>query len=99
MTVEQTLAELVRIDSVSSRSNAEMVSYLSTRVEAAGFSVRHFPYADGRGVEKTNMVAIAGASSFDVNIELALVGHTDVVPFDAKWTNALSLTERDGKLY
>src|SRR5690606_23839988 len=29
----------------------------------------------------------------------ALVGHTDCVPFDPAWTEALALTERDGKLY
>jgi acetylornithine deacetylase len=30
---------------------------------------------------------------------LALVGHTDTVPYDAGWTEATTLTERDGKLY
>jgi acetylornithine deacetylase len=32
-------------------------------------------------------------------IELALVGHTDTVPFDPAWAEALTLTRRDGKLY
>jgi acetylornithine deacetylase len=30
---------------------------------------------------------------------LSLVGHTDTVPYDPNWNEALKLTERDGKLY
>ena len=30
---------------------------------------------------------------------MALVGHTDTVPFDPAWAEALTLTEREGKLY
>jgi acetylornithine deacetylase len=32
-------------------------------------------------------------------VELALVGHTDTVPYDPNWSEATNLTERDGKLY
>jgi len=32
-------------------------------------------------------------------VELALVGHTDTVPYDPSWSEALQLTERDGKLF
>jgi acetylornithine deacetylase len=32
-------------------------------------------------------------------VELALVGHTDTVPFDPAWTDALQLVEVDQKLY
>ena len=102
MTVEQTLAELVRIDSVSARSNAAVISYLSTRAQSLGLRVQTFPYTDERGVEKVNMVALAGSDSSDLEkteVELALVGHTDTVPFDPAWADALRLTERDQKLY
>lgn len=100
MTVEETLAELVAINSVSSRSNAEIISYLATRARAAGFGVKEFPYKDENGVMKTNMIALAGASiSDEITADLALVGHTDTVPFAGSWTDALELTERDGKLY
>jgi hypothetical protein len=34
-----------------------------------------------------------------LDVELALVGHTDTVPFDPNWSEATNLTERDGKLY
>jgi acetylornithine deacetylase len=100
MTVEQTLAELVAIDSVSIRSNAEMVDYLASRAIAAGFAVKRFPYTDERGVSKINLIALSGGEMSDqIEAELALVGHTDTVPFEASWTEALNLTERDGKLY
>ncbi|HEX8920066.1 MAG TPA: acetylornithine deacetylase [Pyrinomonadaceae bacterium] len=102
MTVEQTLAELVRIDSVSARSNAEIINLLATRAQTLGFRVKTFPYTDERGVEKVNMVAVAGDCSSTlekIEVELALVGHTDTVPFDPAWADALRLTERDGKLY
>lgn len=100
MTVQQTLAELVAIDSVSSRSNIEIVNYLSQRCEAIGLRVQRFPYADESGVEKINLIALAGAEFEGTpQVELALVGHTDTVPYDPSWTAALNLTEREGKLY
>ncbi|HEY0385107.1 MAG TPA: acetylornithine deacetylase [Pyrinomonadaceae bacterium] len=100
MTVEETLRELVRIDSVSARPNAEIINYLAARMERNGFSVRRFAYTDERGVEKMNMVATLGPNSSDEMVELALVGHTDTVPYDAQaWPTALQLTEREGRLY
>ena len=100
MTVEETLSELVAINSISANSNAGMISYLAARVEAAGFRVKKFPYTDERGVEKVNLVALAGAAADDeMDAELALVGHTDTVPFASSWTDALVLREREEKLY
>jgi acetylornithine deacetylase len=98
--IKQILAELVRIDSVSSRSNAEIIEYLERRCEAMNLVTRRFPYNDDHGVEKYNMIALAGTDfSDDTAVELALVGHTDTVPYDPNWTDATNLTERDGKLY
>ena len=100
MDVKQTLSELVRIDSVSARSNREIADYLAARCERLNFRVRRFPYSDERGVEKVNLVACAGWSADgESEVELALVGHTDTVPFDPGWDEALKLTERDGRLY
>ena len=94
--IKEILADLVRIDSVSSRSNAEMVAYLERRCEALGLITRRFPYSDEHGVEKINLIALTQ----DVEeVELALVGHTDTVPYDPNWAEATNLTERDGKLY
>jgi acetylornithine deacetylase len=58
--------------------------------------VTEFPYTDDRGVEKRNLVA---QTSTGDAVELALVGHTDTVPFDPAWTEALHLTEKDGRLF
>jgi acetylornithine deacetylase len=100
MKAAQTLAELVRIDSVSSRSNLEIISYLAARAEALGMCARLFPYTDESRVKKFNLVCVPPSVDAErMEVELALVGHTDTVPYDAAWTEALALTEREGKLY
>ena len=95
--IKETLAQLVRIDSVSSRSNTEIIEYLERRCAAMKLVTRRFPYRDEHGLEKLNLIATTGADVTDV--ELALVGHTDTVPYDPNWTEATNLTERDGKLF
>ena len=103
MSVQQTLADLVAIDSVSARSNAAIISYLNDRCERLGFQTQQFPHVDENGDEKINLVASKAPSSLPVagafQIELALAGHTDTVPYDSNWKEALALTERDGKLF
>jgi acetylornithine deacetylase len=100
MTVETTLADLVAIDSVSSRSNAEIIAYLKTRCAARGLSIKTYSHLDDLGVEKINLVARTEDSQTEVcATELALVGHTDTVPYDPNWNEALQLTERDGRLF
>lgn len=100
MTVQKTLAELVVIDSVSANPNAPIIEYLENRCVAAGFSSKRFSYIDENGSEKINVVALAGGSLNDpIEAELALIGHTDTVPYDPNWTEATTLTEGDGKLY
>ena len=100
MTAKETLSQLVHIDSVSSRSNAGIISYLAKRCEAIGLLLRHLPYTDDAGVEKLNLIALAGVESAKAaEVELALVGHTDTVPYDPAWKDATNLVEQDGKLY
>jgi len=96
MTVEQTLADLVAIDSVSSRSNAAIIGYLQQRCEKRGLAVETYPQTDPNG---ETMINLAARSSNQPHIELVLVGHTDTVPYDPAWSEALKLTERDGKLF
>ena len=95
MTVQETLADLVAIESVSSRSNSEIIDYLQRRCERAGFAVKRFTYNDGN--EKINLLATKGGDQSYA--ELALVGHTDTVPYDPNWIEATTLTENDGKLF
>lgn len=90
------LAALVGIDSVSSKPNAPVVDHLQKVVEGLGLRTRRIPYTDEAGVEKVNLLA---ATRFDAPPALALVGHTDTVPFDPAWAQALCLDEQDGRLY
>ena len=102
MNVERTLAELVSIDSRSSRTNIEVINYASARAERMNLRVRLSSYRDASGVEKFNMVAATASphsTADDADVELVLVGHTDTVPFDPAWTEALTLSARDGRLY
>src|SRR5258708_9291073 len=103
MTVQETLKDLVAIDSVSQRSNAEIISYLARRCEAAGLMITQLPYLDDHGIEKINLVAQTSvhdsAAEANSTLELALAGHTDTVPYDPAWIEALRLTENDGKLF
>ena len=98
--INETLAELVGINSVSSHSNAEIIEYLERCCEEIGLVTQRFPYRDEHGLEKINLIALAGTEfSETTEVELALVGHTDTVPFDPHWIDATHLTQRDGKLY
>jgi acetylornithine deacetylase len=93
--LQQTLKELVAIDSTSTRSNAEVISYLEGRLQPLGFGCQRHAYRDEQGQEKINLLCLRGEG----RPELALVGHSDCVPFDAGWTRALELTLEGGKLY
>lgn len=91
-----TLAELVALDTTSARTNVPLIAYAQEKLEAAGFSAERHRYTDDAGVEKVNLIAVRGGAG---RAQLALVGHTDCVPYDVAWTDALKLTEKDGKLY
>lgn len=90
-----TLRELVAIDSSSHRSNAPIIDLLDSRLRALGFRTEPHAYVDDAGQKKINLIATRGEG----RPELALVGHSDCVPFDDAWTDALVLTERDDKLF
>ncbi len=96
MDLVETLRQLVAIDSTSSRSNLPVLDWLEPRVRGLGFETRRMTWLDAAGVEKGNLVGRLGP---DAPGGLALVGHTDCVPFDADWGEALSGAVRDGKLY
>lgn len=89
------LRTLVAVDSTSTRSNLPMLDALERVLAPLGGRVERQRYVDGAGVEKANLLVQVGQGL----PELALIGHSDCVPFDAGWIDALALTERDGKLY
>jgi acetylornithine deacetylase len=90
------LQALVAIDSTSSRSNLPVLDVLEREVRAAGFETRRAAWRDAAGVEKANLVCRRGP---DTAGGLALVGHTDCVPYDGDWKQALAGEVRDGRLY
>jgi len=87
--------ELVAIDSTSARSNLPVLDVLEREARALGFETRRQPWHDAAGVEKANLVCRRGP---DAPGGLALVGHTDCVPFDPEWKEALAGTVRNGRL-
>ena len=92
------LLDLVAIPSVSQMSNEAVVEYASRFFDRSRWNVERHPYPDAAGVEKINLVATtrggqAGAA------ELALVCHTDTVPYNGDWKEAVHPVVRNGKLY
>lgn len=97
---QELLARLVAFDTVSDRSNTEMVEHLASHVRSLGFEIKIDTISDPHGVSKSNLVCTAGPSAREgLHEGLAFVGHTDTVPYDPAWKEALTLTERDGKLF
>jgi acetylornithine deacetylase len=96
--LRSTLADLVGIDSTSARSNAAIIDYLDARLSSMGFTSQRLAYVDDAGVEKVNLVGVAGGPR-SARAELALVAHTDCVPFDPDWKEALTLTEKNDCFY
>ncbi len=90
------LRSLVAIDSTSSRSNLPVLDRLEAEARALGFDTRRATWVDASGVEKGNLVCRRGP---DAPGGLALVGHTDCVPFDPEWKEALAGAERDGRIW
>jgi acetylornithine deacetylase len=91
----QVLRELIAIDSTSTRSNGPVLDVLERHARGLGFSTRRLSWTDEAGVPKANLIAHRGSEQGG----LALVGHTDCVPFDASWDGALKPSEEGGKLY
>jgi acetylornithine deacetylase len=90
------LQALVRIDSTSTRSNGHVLDLLEDEVRPLGFDTRRVRWTDADGVPKENLICRRGPEHAG---GLALVGHTDCVPFDPDWAEALSGVERDGAVH
>jgi len=90
------LRELVGIDSTSARPNRPVLDLLEGEARRLGFDTRRSTWLDAAGVEKGNLICRMGP---EAGGGLALVGHTDCVPFDPEWKEALSAEVRDGRLY
>ncbi len=90
---EKILLDLVAIPSVSTMSNRPVIEYAEKHLN--GWKISRYPYRDAAGVEKINVVAMTRLGI----AELALVCHTDTVPYDPEWAEAVQPVIRRGKLY
>ena len=96
MDLGATLKALVAVDSTSARSNGPIIDLLEHEAKALGLETRRMKWKDANGVDKFNLVCRRGP---DQPGGLALVGHTDCVPFDHDWKDALAAVEKDGRIY
>lgn len=88
------LARLVAFDTVSAKSNRELIDWIAAYLAAFGVTAEIVPGPDG----KANLHAVIGPR---VDGGVVLSGHTDVVPVEGQsWTtDPFTLTERNGRLY
>jgi len=92
------LVDLVAIPSVSSMSNRAVIEYAIQYLDRSDWLTNMHCYHDGTGTEKLNLVATAKQNSSEI-AQLALVCHTDTVPFDPAWNEAVRPVVRDGRVY
>ena len=95
--LEETLRALVAFDTTSCLPNGKLIDWIEPRLTALGFRCERQHYPDDAGVEKVNLLAFTHGPG-DVP-ELALVGHTDCVPYYSGWDEALTLNRKDDRLY
>jgi acetylornithine deacetylase len=96
--VTEILLDLVAIPSVSSMSNEPVIKYALSSLDPDSWTIHLHKYWDPAGVDKTNLVATT-RSLANASPELAFICHTDTVPYEASWHEAIHPVIRDGKLY
>jgi acetylornithine deacetylase len=92
------LLDLVAIPSVSAMSNQPVIDYVTGRLSPRQWQVETSSYRDASGIAKTNLVALT-RNAVGNHAELAFVCHTDTVPFQADWAEAVNPALRDGRIY
>jgi acetylornithine deacetylase len=97
-TVTELLLDLVAIPSVSAISNRPAIEYAAKLLHPDLWNIAVHRYRDGAGVEKENLVATTCDAAGSM-AELTFVCHTDTVPYDANWDEAIHPVIRDGRLF
>ncbi len=89
------LGHLIAFDTVSSKSNLELIAFVEAYLAEFGIASRRTVSPDG---EKANLYATIGPADAG---GIVLSGHTDVVPVVGQpWTSdPFVMTRRDGRLY
>jgi acetylornithine deacetylase len=94
------LNELVAIPSVSGLSNRPLIQWLQQLFLTLSWQQRILSYRDANGVEKLNLIVSPQVpDEGTITTELAIVCHTDTVPYTDEWRDATKLHERDGMLH
>jgi acetylornithine deacetylase len=97
-TVTELLLDLVAIPSVSKMSNQAVIDYVVNSLDSQRWRTSFYSYVDSAGTAKTNLVALTGDAANN-HAELAFVCHSDTVPFEADWDEAVHPALRDGRIY
>jgi acetylornithine deacetylase len=98
-TATEILLDLIAIPSVSSSSNRAVIDYARERLRPTQWETRTFSYVDRNGIEKVNLIAVPKKRTEQEPVELALVCHTDTVPFPDDWPEAVHPKVIDGRIY
>lgn len=93
------LLNLIRIPSVSSSSNCEVIEYARHALCLMGWNTREMMDLDENRIEKSRSEFGAPPDVADHLVDLVFVCHTDTVPFASFWKDALSPIIKDGLLY
>ena len=95
MQMQPILKRLIGFDTVSAKSNLDLLAYVRSLLAEAGVASVLIPDATG---QKANLYAIVGPSDVPGVI---LSGHVDVVPVEGQvWTKPpFALTQSDGRFY
>ena len=83
------LDALIRIPSVSALTNRPLIEFVENELSGRGWNFLELPYHDSRGIEKVNLLATPPwQKANEFAVDLALVCHTDTVPYSAEWNEA-----------
>jgi acetylornithine deacetylase len=96
--VEKILLDLVAIPTISAQCNEPLIAYAETFLAPNVWNLRRYPYRDSTGTLKVNLVARTRRPP-RTRPALALVCHTDTVPYDASWREAVRPVLRRGRVY
>jgi len=93
--IQRLLADIVAFDTVSDRSNLQLIAYIEQYLASFGITGRRIPDATGH---KASLWVTIGPED---RPGIVLSGHTDVVPVAGQsWSSdPFKLVERDGRLY
>ena len=97
---ERVLAELIAVPSASSLSNAPLIGCVLELLQPLGWHCSIHSYVDPAGIEKQNLIASPLPQSGETaHAELAVVCHTDTVPPDPGWKQAVQAHQENGSLH